>query len=129
MGAQGGFGLRVGGVEIDMNPVSAQIEVMGGKREDVAGGGLDRGDHAPVGCCVHGRRMRSGRSARKSCQSNLREGARTVASPINTFLPFTRQRQSSCTRRLPWSMPITSTSAWTMSPGRTGARNFRVWPM
>ena len=66
---------------------------------------------------------------RSRTQSNLREGARTVASPIRTFLPSTRQRQSSCTRRLPWSMPTTSTSAWTMSPGRTGARNFSVWPI
>ena len=62
-------------------------------------------------------------------QSNLREGASTVASPIRTFLPSTRQRQSSWTRRLAWSIPMTSTSARTVSPGRTGARNFSVWPM
>ena len=61
-------------------------------------------------------------------QSNLRLGARTVASPIKTFLPLTRQRVSIVTRRLEWSIPVTSTSANTTSPGRTGPRNFSVWP-
>ena len=49
MGAQGSLGLWVGGIKIDMHAVRAQIEMMGGKVERVAGGGLDRGDHAPGG--------------------------------------------------------------------------------
>ncbi len=32
------------------------------------------------------------------------------------------------TRRLAWSMAVTFTSAWTLSPGRTGAMNFSDWP-
>jgi len=65
MRAQGGFGLWVGGVKIDMHAVGTQIEMMGGEIEDVLGGGLDRGDHAPGGCCVHARRMRKPRARRK----------------------------------------------------------------
>ena len=58
-----------------------------------------------------------------------REGASTMPSPIRTFLPSTRQRQSSFTRRLAWLISSTSTSARTMSPGRTGARKVSDWFM
>lgn len=47
----------------------------------------------------------------KKAQSNLREGANTMASPISTFFPSTEQWQSSLTRRLPISMSTTFTSA------------------
>ncbi|SPJ28333.1 hypothetical protein TRM7615_01832 [Falsiruegeria mediterranea M17] len=48
---------------------------------------------------------------RRSAQSNLRDGASTIASPIRTFLPSTEQWQSSFTRRLDISMSTTLTSA------------------
>src|SRR6056297_4369158 len=65
MRAQGGLGLRIGGIEIDMHPVCAQIEVMGGEIQNVAGGGLDRGDKAPCGGRGHVRSMRCGVVRRK----------------------------------------------------------------
>ena len=61
-------------------------------------------------------------------QSNLRLGASTSASPSRTARSPTRQRQSRVTRRRAWSMAVTETVASTRSPGRTGARNFRLWP-
>ena len=64
--------------------------------------------------------------AEKRVQSNLSLGARTIASPTRTLRLSTMQRQSSLTRRFAWSIPTTATSAVTMSPGRTGARNFSV---
>ena len=61
-------------------------------------------------------------------QSNFRLGANTSASPFSTTVSPTRQRQSRVTRRRPWSMVSTVTSARTVSPGRTGAMNLRLWP-
>ena len=58
--------------------------------------------HAPVS---------SGAGGSVQGQSNLREGAKTVASPISTFLPSTEQWQSILTMRLAGSMSVTLTSA------------------
>jgi hypothetical protein len=65
MRAQRGLGLRIGGVEKDMHTLCAQIEVMGGKIQDVSGGGLDRGDKAPFGRRAHATTMRRGLVLRK----------------------------------------------------------------
>ena len=61
-------------------------------------------------------------------QSNLRLGARTSASPFRATVLPTEARVSRVTRRLAWSIAVTVTSARTMSPGRTGAMNLRLWP-
>ena len=55
-------------------------------------------------------------------------GNRTIASPSITTLPATVQVVRSVARRLPASQVRASAVAVTVSPIRTGARNFRVWP-
>ena len=53
----------------------------------------------------------------------------TSASPSMTTLSPTRQTVVSTARALAGSTGCTVTVACTVSPGRTGARNFNCWPM
>src|SRR6056297_3525641 len=62
-----GKGLRVVLIQIDMQPVRAQVQMVGGKVQYVGGIGLDRGDKAPAGI-GHAGRMRS---AGKTCKGRL----------------------------------------------------------
>jgi len=56
-----------------------------------------------------------------------RAGIRSLASPTRMFLPPTLQTVSMVIRRFSDSISMTVTTARTVSPARTGARNFIVW--